>query len=467
MIESVVNMPANYKGTFTCVVNDRDPIIVSRNVVIFLISVLLPPVEAADLMLHVWYSGRIKSSMLEYLRDSVRSLIADVVEKVKNKRDDVLLSKTWLFGPREISVRLHKYEWSCILKMLDSQHEVVRTEKNRLDVMLNASRLDHKERHLCTLTPARRACSHRMRETGVLAPFGYCLERFQYSNPCVHSPFLRSTHRMLIGLVSYRTLFDAETSEWLQQDSADPTDSWPIEAVQSSGSNHGVPKEDWYGRLYFYIRDKLEQFCQKIASGKMFRLHLYCMNATDLPFYLSKNVEKVAFDRIEVANIVDMPYLGLDITLQTCGPLLRTAAENPHATLIALFMNAVYHAEKDLGDTYIKDSMQLAMKKVVQFLPVKEIPINRTSAAMVRMMLAKDIFRDLDHLFTHYMKLTDFSKASREAGMTMRTRNTVIDPWPLRFRKEYGEAGAQEAIDQLMSSSSSGNERYVEWVRSG
>ena len=270
-----------------------------------------------------------------------------------------------------------------------------------------------------------------------------------------------------MGPVLCRTLFDVETSEWLQQDSADPIDSWPIEAVQSSGSNHSIPKEDWYGRLYFYIRDKLEHFCQRIACGKMFRLHFYCMNAIDVPFYVNKGVEKVTFDRVEVANIVDMPYLGLDQTLQTLGPLLRMTAENPHATLIALFMNATHHAEKDLGDNYIQDSMRLAMKKVVQFLQVKQTPFNRTSAAMVRMMLAKDIFRDLDHLFTHYMKLTGFSKASREAGMTMRTRNTVIDPWPLRFRKEYGEAGAQEEFDRLMSSSSSGNERYVEWGRSG
>ena len=199
----------------------------------------------------------------------------------------------------------------------------------------------------------------------------------------------------------------------------------------------------------------------------MFRLHLYCMNATELPFYLNKSAEKTAFDRVEVANIVDMPYLGLDITLRTLGPLLRKKAENPHATLIALFMNAIHHAEKDLGNSYIETNLRLAMKKVVQFLPVKETPINRSSAAMVRMMLAKDIFRDLDHLFTHYMKMTDFSKASREASMTMRTKNTVIDPWPLRFRKEYGEPGAQEALNQLMSSSSSGNERYVEWVRRG
>ena len=183
MIESVANIPGNYEGTFTCVVNDRDPVIVCRNAVIFLVSVLLPPLEAADLMLHIWYSGRIKSSMLEFLRNSVRNLIADVVQKIKNKEDDVLLSKAWHFGAREISVRLHKYQWSCLLKMLDSQHEVVETERRRLDIMLNVSRLDHQERHLCTQTPAGRACSHKMRKTGVLAPFGLCLEQFQCSNP--------------------------------------------------------------------------------------------------------------------------------------------------------------------------------------------------------------------------------------------------------------------------------------------
>lgn len=154
-----------------------------RNVVILLIAVLLPPVEAADLMLHVWYSGRITSSMQKMLKESVRSLIADVVEKIKSKNNHVLLSKTWTFGPREVSVRLYKPQWSFLLKMLDSHHDVSETEKHRLHVMLNGTRLDHFERYLYSQTPAGRVCSHRMRETGVLLPFGSCLEPFQCSNP--------------------------------------------------------------------------------------------------------------------------------------------------------------------------------------------------------------------------------------------------------------------------------------------
>ena len=134
-------------------------------------------------MLHVWYSGRITSSMLKCLKGSIRALIADVVGKIESKNDEILLSKTWNFGAREISVRLYKQQWSFLLKTLDSNHNVSETEKHRLYVMLNASRLDHQERHLYSQTPAGRICSHQMRKTGVLVPFGSCLEPFQCSNP--------------------------------------------------------------------------------------------------------------------------------------------------------------------------------------------------------------------------------------------------------------------------------------------
>ena len=48
LIESVVSLPVNYQGSCTCVINDEDPVVLCRNVVILLISVLLPPGEAAD-----------------------------------------------------------------------------------------------------------------------------------------------------------------------------------------------------------------------------------------------------------------------------------------------------------------------------------------------------------------------------------------------------------------------------------
>ena len=278
----------------------------------------------------------------------------------------------------------------------------------------------------------------------------------------------RNTSRKLTGFGPPRTLFDADTGEWLQKDSSDPVDGWPVEAVKSSGMNHGIPEEDRYGRLYFYVRDKLETFCRRIASAKKHRFHLYCVSAADLPVYLDRNIEKLKFDRVEVANIAEMTYLGLEKTLQTCGSLLKTPAMNPHATLIVLFMNAIHYAEQDLGQDYVRKSLKSAVEKTMKFLPPSLSSVsNKTGAEAMRMIAAKDIFRDTDHLFGRYMKMENFDKVTKEAGLRMKTANTVIDAWPLRLRKGYGEPGAQEAFDRLIESGSAGNERYVEWARSG
>ncbi len=231
--------------------------------------------------------------------------------------------------------------------------------------------------------------------------------------------------------------------------------------------NHGIPKEDRYGRLHFYIRDMLEKFCRRIAGGSKLRFHLYCVNAADLSFYLNNKLENLRFDRVEVANIVDRPYLGLAQTLRTCGPLLKPSAENPHATLIALFMNAIHLAEENLGDDYLAASFKSAIAQIAKFAPAQLSRSNATGAASAFRIQARDVFRDFDRLFAHYMGMEGFDRAGREAGMRMKAANTVIDAWPLRLGKEYGEPGAQEAFDRLVASGSSGSERYVEWVRGG
>lgn len=47
----------------------------------------------------------------------------------------------------------------------------------------------------------------------------------------------------------------------------------------------------------------------------------------------------------------------------------------------------------------------------------------------------------------------------------MRQRNAIVEAWPMRLKKKPGEKGADEEFQNLMASSSSGGERYVEWVR--
>jgi hypothetical protein len=63
------------------------------------------------------------------------------------------------------------------------------------------------------------------------------------------------------------------------------------------------------------------------------------------------------------------------------------------------------------------------------------------------------------------MEVQDFKGAARDAGMTMKRINTIVDSWPLRLKARVSDMDAQGEFNLLLSSSSSGVERYVEWSR--
>lgn len=247
-------------------------------------------------------------------------------------------------------------------------------------------------------------------------------------------------------------------------DSSDPIESWSIEPILAGKVKHGIPKEDLYGHLHFHVRDKLEAFGRRIADLQI-RFNLYCMDAAALPNVLPTCPR---FDRVEVANMTDLPYLGLNTTLTVCGPLLKSPDENPHATLITMFMNAAELAERDLGQVYTRRQMKPGMEKARKFMPITPdmlVPNTSGAPAAIRMACAHNLFRDYDGLFAHYMDIFHFKDAGEAACLRIKDAHTIIDQWPMRLKKKFGEPGAQREFDLLMQSNSLGNERYVEWAR--
>ena len=237
---------------------------------------------------------------------------------------------------------------------------------------------------------------------------------------------------------------------------------WPVKDILGSSAKYGTPDEDLYGLLYFYVREKLVAFCDRNANKKM-QFHIYCTDIAKLPSLIDKNLK---FDRIEVANIVDQAYLGLEKTLETCSSLLKPPSVNPHAVLVALFMNAIEKAVRDLGPQYVYQEVVSALPKAAKFIPRPQ-NLDNYHPTFLRTSAAKVYFRDNDLLFQHYMKrVVDFDNAARQTKMKMKETNTVVEAWPHRFTKEFGQPGAQEAFDLLESSGCEGTERYVEWVRS-
>lgn len=173
---------------------------------------------------------------------------------------------------------------------------------------------------------------------------------------------------------------------------------------------------------------------------------------------LSTTFDDIKFDRVDVSNIADAGYLGINKTLKTMQPLLQPA--NKHSTLITLFMNAIGQME-NLPGRELK-LMQQCLPLVVPFCAPSG-PKSNSNATYIRTAFAKEIFYPTDTMFDEYMKQLDFKTAASDAKLTMKKRNTIIAAWPYRFGKRLGEPGAQEAFDALLADSVTGVEHYVEW----
>ncbi|KAK5701102.1 hypothetical protein LTR17_022899 [Elasticomyces elasticus] len=328
VIKTTTALPSTYDNTVSLRINDKDLDVVARNTILLLVAFLAPDVEAAvDCMLHVWYSAMITQAHCDLLEHTARPYIANVMDKISSKPGDALQRKTWHFKQCIIRLALPKNEWARLLTYVDGSSSVtaVDGQRKRQAIALAPERIDHRDRKALALIPAHRVCLQRFREDGILLPFGYARDDFMVPNP---------------------TLFQAQ--EWPLKDSADPLDGWHLSELLKT--KYGKADKDIYGKLYISVRQMLSASMSKLYTHRHI-FELYNLNATELPNHCAEDT----FARIEVSNIADVGYLGLGRTVGYLGPLLQRPQENPHVTLITLFMNA-------MGET-VSDSEQMRIVK--------------------------------------------------------------------------------------------------------
>ncbi|KAJ2924329.1 hypothetical protein H1R20_g12757, partial [Candolleomyces eurysporus] len=122
-----------------------------------------------------------------------------------------------------------------------------------------------------------------------------------------------------------------------------------VNDVIAAGKAHGAHPEDIYGCLYFYLTEQLRMFANRIRRFSIsFKLHSAeaCGLANTIKSGRLTEIglpPTMQFDRIEVSNILDSQYVGMEAVLVTWGPLL---SDNRSATIVGYFLN--WHiSEKD------------------------------------------------------------------------------------------------------------------------
>ncbi|OBS28259.1 hypothetical protein FPOA_02200 [Fusarium poae] len=440
VVKTIAELPSTYDRDLDIVMNDRDLDVVARNVILLLLALTAEGKdETIDCMIHVWYSAFIRKSDLEILNQRVRPLIKDVCDNIKGKLAKTMVEKTWTFGQqRSLKLGLAKSSWEAILGFMKVPDGLTTEKANkiRMDVTLHESGRDYRDRSFLFLPPAHRLGRQRFREDGLLLPFGTCRSEFQLPNPT----------------------FFKSTDSWPLHGGSDPLHGWSMKDIEATST--GPATSDIYGKLFHHLRSLLKGFLECMERSTM-SFRLLQMDAIDLPNHLAKQ----RFDRIEVSNISDGAYLGINTTVSILSPVLEPPSVNPHATLITLFMNLVDEnvtREEQIADV---DAESPSSKCLSQFLPLTTLRIGHYDPGVTKLVHARDHARDFDYVFERISQMLQLSEYPRYMGVAIKEKHTIVEKWPFRLKLKPEQKGSKEEFDLLMRGSTSGKELYLEWKR--
>ncbi|ESK91309.1 hypothetical protein Moror_2823 [Moniliophthora roreri MCA 2997] len=309
MIKTVNALPDDYNGKLAIVLNDRNPLVVARNVLILSAIGLMEDVDqAVDFALHLWYSAFIpmKGSALAFA-SLHQQLLAD--QPFDGRQINLSPTST-------LSMVLSPLTIEAIVSDLNFNVVDAGTANNILNAVMNApERVDYRDRFYARLKPSHRVAIQEYRRFGLLMPFGAPNAHLNRPNPSLITP----------------------TGQLWLNDSASPLEGWDICEVLRSGKEHGTTEEDIMGCLYFHVQDQLTTFARRLRKFSI-SFSMYDRDAIDLAGSLPPHLRRL--DRIEVSNIMDREYAGVTSVLTKWGPMLDN--EQVDSTLIGSFINWAY-----------------------------------------------------------------------------------------------------------------------------
>jgi len=149
-----------------------------------------------------------------------------------------------------------------------------------------------------------------------------------------------------------------------------------VSAVVQVGRAHGVHPEDIYGCLYFFLSEQLRMCAQRICNIKM-SFSLFGSDARLLPKGIREGLisgcgipPSIRFDRIEVSNILDANYVGINDVLLNWSALM---AESNTSVIVGYFMNWFTIQEdgraQNASQTIARNILQRVMDKTMVSIP--------------------------------------------------------------------------------------------------
>lgn len=123
VVMTLNNLPKNHEQSFSCIVNDQDEIRAARMLIIVLIAVRYPAAEAAEMILHLWYSAHLPSGMTARLQSRVKPYITRALQSFEGKADNSVGNTKSTYKRTEVTFSFTKKQWQIALRLARSAHK--------------------------------------------------------------------------------------------------------------------------------------------------------------------------------------------------------------------------------------------------------------------------------------------------------------------------------------------------------
>ncbi|KAF8891945.1 hypothetical protein CPB84DRAFT_1783894 [Gymnopilus junonius] len=406
VLRTVNELPSDFSGELTVLVNDHDPIVALRNVLLLMILGNIENInQAADIALHLWASTFIQTQhTLIYSRASLEF-------KQALQKDDLFSIK--IGNNSTVSGMVSEVTKDILphYTHYDMPFEEASTELDR--VRFEPTRVDRHHRIYCRLEPSHRLSFLEYRRFGIVFPFG-------------------APHSMS---APNKFLFSPD-GQWLQDDMASPLESWNVEDVIAGGKAHGAQSADLYGCLYFYLSDQLRTFARRLRKFKI-SFKVLTEDVRDLSKNLTTGLyesiglpKDTVFDRIDVSDMIDAEFVGIPNILEDWAPFLNKA--NQYSAILGHSTSWVPKQHNSQpGDADIKLLTPLLIK--MDRIGGQNNSHPDLMPAWFKYYVA---LYDNSSAFEEYLKKQGTDEAMSKAGVKRRSKHTVI---PQRIGARVGD----------------------------
>jgi hypothetical protein len=192
-MKTVIALPEGYKGDVTIIVNEPDPDLSLRNVMMLRLAGTKTESEAeltelAQLMTHFWFSAYIPPKLHELIQGSIFKDI-DAAHKASQLFGEEMYQENWTAFGIEMVISLLPRDWKQLRSVFDPSKRtpeyVAECERKRDDLTRQGYKMLYDALRYTdwSISPAQKWVLFFYRYTGVLMAYGARVAGFHYPNP--------------------------------------------------------------------------------------------------------------------------------------------------------------------------------------------------------------------------------------------------------------------------------------------